>query len=208
MSAFLIVFREFMESFLLMSILLGFSKREGLHKEKSIIAGGILGILFSILITFSVFYALPLIHISLPSELIDLIGHLAIILSGIMLLYIIYRIHPLFAVHKNKHVSSLFSKKDIKNTPFFIPTFLLVLQEGFEIVLFTMTTSFTRSLASNSLSLLFGFIAAVMVSALLYLTYLKNHIQKLFKITEYALIIYGAYLIFHGGTELIEGLFQ
>ncbi|PIY68795.1 hypothetical protein COY90_04045 [Candidatus Roizmanbacteria bacterium CG_4_10_14_0_8_um_filter_39_9] len=206
MSTFLIVFREFMESLLLMSILLGFSKREGLHKEKSILAGGILGILFSVFITFSVFYVLPLIHISLPSELIDLIGHLAIILSGVMLLYITYRIHPLFAVHKNKHVANLFSQKNIKDASFFVPTFLLVLQEGFEIVLFTMTTSFTHSLASNSLSLVLGFVAAVAASSLLYLTYLKNHVKKLFKITEYTLIIYGAYLIIHGGTELFESL--
>lgn len=207
MSTFFIVFREFVESFLLISILLGFSKKEGLHKEKSILAGGITGVVISLAMALFVFFIFPLIHVRLEEEQIELFEQISMVVSGAALLFVTHIIHPLFSKHAHHKAQNMMEKNKILNASLFFPSLLLVLQEGLEIVLFTTTTAFTTSVVSNIFSLFAGFIAAVGTGFLLYKTYLINHVQKLFKITEIALICYGAYLIFHGGSELVETFF-
>lgn len=204
MSVFLIAFRDFIEAFLILGILLGFSKKQNLNKENIILAGGITGLCAALLVAFLAFYILPFIKIPFPVETIDTIGHFSVIFSGFMILYITYYLHPFFVTQKNKHVEKLFSNKEATNIIFFIFTFLLVMQEGFEIVVFGTSTSFFESSLSNILSLFAGFLTAVLIGMIFYKTYLKNHIKKLFRITEFIFIVYGLFLIAHGLMEFFE----
>ncbi len=203
LSVFLIALRDFTESFLIIGLLLGFSKRQNLKKEHLIILGGVSGLLTSLVVILCVFFVLPFIHFDFSFDTIDTIGHYALIISGLLMIYLTYRIHPVMVDNKNLHITSILGNKEVEKISFFVLTFLLVLQEGFEITIFSSTISFLNSFLSNSYSLLIGFLAALAIGAVLYKSYLRNHIKKLFKITEVLLIIYGAYLVFHGVGELL-----
>jgi FTR1 family protein len=204
MGIFLIAFRDFIESFIFLSILLGFSKKEGLNKEKLIIMGGGLGLFISITLPILSYFILPFVKTSISEEIVETISHSSVILSGLLLLFISYTIHPFIIGHKDKHLSSFLSGNKLNNLSFFLVSLILVLGEGLEILLFTTTISFYRTAALNSLLLLLGLGTALLVGLVVYKTYLKNHIKNLFKITEILIIAYGIYLIAHGLLEFLE----
>lgn len=202
-SVFLIALRDFTESFLIIGLLLGFSKKQNLKKEHLIFSGGLMGILASFAVILCVFFVLPFIHFNFSFDTIDTIGHYALIISGLLMIYLTYRIHPTIMENKNIHINSILGNKEVEKISFFVLTFLLVLQEGFEITIFSSTISFLNSFLSNAYSLFLGFLVALGIGAIVYKTYLKNHLKKLFKITEILLIAYGAFLVFHGVSELV-----
>jgi len=204
MGVFLISFRDFTESFLLISLFLGFSTKNNLGKEKSILAGGIMGLLSSLFLTICIYFVLPLINLGFSGYFIDQIGHVSMVFSGILILYITYKIHPLFVRNKDVRIKTFLENITFSKTPFIIIAFLLVFGEGMEIIIFTTTISFLHSFYSNTLSLILGFAAALAVGLLVYKTYLINHIKKLFKITEIILIVYAIYLIVHGLIEILD----
>jgi FTR1 family protein len=205
LSVFLIAFRDFSESFFLIGVLLGFSKRNSLGKEKSIITGGAIGLLISIIIATSIYFVLPFVNIRFPQNLADLIGHMFLIISGVILIFITKRLHPKIFENKNNQLSKMLEFKDYDSLSYYLLPFLLVFQEGIEITLFTSSSFYLSSPLINFLSLMLGFLSAVLLSLVVYKTYLKNHIKKLAKLTEILLIIYGFFLITSGIIELLEG---
>jgi FTR1 family protein len=204
LSVFLISLRDFTESFLIISLFLGFSKKQNLDKHKLILLGGLIGLFASFTIAICVFFALPFVHVNLSVQLIDMIGHLALIASGILLILLTLKIHPIMMDNKSMYMNTILGNKDLEKISFFFLTFLLVFQEGLEITIFSSTISFLNSFLSNVLSLALGFFAALLIGLIFYRTYLKNHLKKLLKITEFLLIGYGVYLILHGILELIS----
>lgn len=208
MGVFLIAFRDFTESFLIISLLLGFSRKNDLGEEKSILTGGIVGLIVSLTMTILIYFILPLLRFVLSTELIDQIGHVSTISSGLLMLYITYKIHPFFSKNRDNRIQTLLENIKVSKVPFFIIAFLLVFQEGLEIIIFTTTISFLQSFFLNALSLILGFLTALTVGILVYKTYLINHIKKLFRITEIILIIYSIYLILHGLIEMSESFIK
>jgi high-affinity Fe2+/Pb2+ permease len=80
----------------------------------------------------------------------------------------------------------------------------LVIREGFEIALFTASTSLFYVFIQNFIGLMLGFISASIIGMMTFFAYIKFSIGKVFKYTEYMIIILGASLVQNGITELLE----
>ncbi|MBI4973683.1 FTR1 family protein [Candidatus Roizmanbacteria bacterium] len=204
LSTVLISFREFIESMLVVGILLGFSKRFSLGKEKQIIGGAITGLIGSLSLVLISFILVGKLHAILPEEQLEIFEHILLVVSGTFLIIITFLLHPLFSKNKNNHLDRFMKNTKQSSFSFMLVSFLLVLQEGVEIVLFTSSLAFNKSFYENMMGLVIGFIGALVATVFLYKTYLHLHIQKLFRITEYVLVGFGIYLIFTGGKELLE----
>ena len=204
----IVTFRESLEALVIISILLGFSRKFKLKQELFIMLGALSGFIFSgILIVFSFIYFFK-VRTLLPEEGLEMIEHIISIASGFLLIFITAVLHPLFSQHKNNHLESFLIKKHTGGIPFLLTAFGLATLEGIEIILFTTSSSFTSSFANNVIGLLIGLTGALLASIIIYFTYLRIHLHKLFKITEYILIIFGIFLISKGGWELILTYFN
>lgn len=204
LSTILISFREFIESMIIVGILLGFSKRFSLGKEKQIISGAIVGLIGSLTLVLLSFILVGRLHAAFPEEQLEVLEHILLVVSGTFLIIITLLLHPLFSKNKNKHLDRFMKNTNQSTFSFMLVSFLLVLQEGVEIVLFTSSVAFNKSFYENMAGLFIGFVGALIATVILYKTYLHVHIQKLFRITEYVLVGFGIYLIFTGGKELLE----
>src|SRR5947207_12346316 len=83
----------------------------------------------------------------------------------------------------------------------------LVSREGFVITLFTASTSLFAVFFQNMLGLIIGFGIAVIFGTVAFFAYTKFPLQKVFRVTEYMIILLGASLVQVGTTELLEHLF-
>lgn len=90
----------------------------------------------------------------------------------------------------------------------FLMIAMLVAREGFEIALFTATSSLFSVFFQNMIGLFIGFSLAGIIGSLSYLSYLKFPISKVFKTTEYLIVLLGAALVQNGLTELFEQIFK
>lgn len=203
-STVLISFREFIESMLVVGILLGFSKRFSLGKDKQIISGAVIGLIGSLSLVLLSFILVGKLHAVFPEEQLEVFEHILLVVSGTFLIIITFLLHPLFSKNKNKHLDRFMKNTKQSSFSFMLVSLLLVLQEGVEIVLFTSSLAFNKSFYENMFGLFIGFVGALIATVVLYKTYLHVHIQKLFRITEYVLVGFGIYLIFTGGKELLE----
>jgi high-affinity Fe2+/Pb2+ permease len=79
-----------------------------------------------------------------------------------------------------------------------------VIREGFEIALFTASVSLFSAFAQNMLGLFMGFGIAIVLGLATTLAYVRLPIGKVFKVTEYMIILLGASLVQNGITELLE----
>ena len=70
-----------------------------------------------------------------------------------------------------------------------------------------MSSSFIKNPYEYITGLIIGFSFSILVGVLMYKSYLRINIQKMFKITEYALIGFGCFLIVKGGAELFSAQF-
>lgn len=102
--------------------------------------------------------------------------------------------------------------KKLQNNAFdfslFLTIILIVAREGFEIALFTASTSLFSTFIQNVYGLLIGFTSASVVGIATYITYVKFPIEKIFKTTEYIIVLLGASFVQNGATELLKHSFN
>ena len=132
------------------------------------------------------------------------------IFSGIFIAYVVFSLHGVLS--KSKGGKLLKAHKVLESREFDLSLFfmiaMLVGREGFEIALFTATTSLFAGFTQNLLGLFIGFVGAGVIGSLSYLSYLRFPISKVFRVTEYMIILLGAALVQNGLTELIQQSFN
>jgi high-affinity iron transporter len=199
-AAFLIAFREGLEAFLILGLILAFLTKSGLDKFKGWAwSGAILGIAASIslAILFTIFID------GFESEEIQYIISLVVLIVAIVLLT-----YMVFWMQHNAHVSNMREKITLSTNQkwmiFFI-VFTAILREGLETVLFMFALDI-----EESTELLFGLVGGLVLSAGIIWLVLKSSknlpLKPFFKYSSYLilLIVAGLVSMFVKGLQMAE----
>ncbi len=206
LSTYLISLREFLEVFLIIGVFVGISKKLSLHREKEIIGASILGILISFILPIGVFMLGDKAAKIFTEDRADLIEGYLMVFSGFFIAYVIFSLHNLFALKRSKLVIDTHQKlqKNIFNVSLFLTIVFFIIREGFEIALFTATTSLFSKFMGNVTGLFLGFATSAVFGLLTFITYVKFPISKVFRYTEYLIVLLGAVLVKNGIATLAE----
>ncbi|OGK11279.1 hypothetical protein A2954_06150 [Candidatus Roizmanbacteria bacterium RIFCSPLOWO2_01_FULL_37_12] len=198
--------REFLEVFLIIGVFLGISKKLGIKREKEIILASIIGIAISFILPISVFLLGDKARAVLSEKNAELLEGYLMIFSGFFLAYVIFSLHNFFALKRSKHIISAHQKlqQNIFDISLFLTIVFFIIREGFEIALFTATTSLFSKFMENIIGLFAGFFISSILGILTFFAYLKFPIGKVFKATEYLIVILGASFVKNGLGELFE----
>lgn len=206
LSTLIISLREYLEVFLIIGVFLGIVKKLNIKKTKEIIIASIIGILISLTLPIIVFIFSDKASIFLTAKNTELLEGYLMIFSGFFLGYVIFSLHNFFNRHRSKKI--LLTHEKIKNNIFDLSLFLtiifFIIREGFEIALFTATTSLFSKFMENIIGLFLGFLISSILGIFVYIGYLKFSINKVYKITEYLILILGGSFIANGLTKLLE----
>lgn len=206
----IIAFREFLEAFLIVGVFLGVSRKLNLKKETEIIIAAIVGILISFAMSGITFAFGDAARSILTEDRAELLENYLMFFSGFFLAYVIFSLHKRISSNKREIIQKAKDKME-KNTfdiSLFAMIVFLVAREGFEIALFTASTSLFSVYFQNMLGLLIGFGCAGIIGTIAFFAYTKFPIQKVFRITEYMIMLLGASLVQVGTSELLEHLFN
>lgn len=201
-----IAFREFLEAFLIVGVFLGISKKLELKKEFEIGLAAIIGIIVSLLLATGTYLFGNQVRGILTEKNAELLEGYLMIFSGLFLAYVIFSLHDV--INKSRTGNLIKVKQKLQEKVFDFSLFstivFLVIREGFEIALFTASTSLFSVFIQNFIGLMLGFISASVLGIMTFFAYVKFSIGKIFKYTEYLIIILGASLVQNGVTELLE----
>ena len=201
-----ISFREFLEAFLIIGVFLGISRKLNLKKEFEIGLAAVIGIVFSLLLATGTYLFGNQVRGILTEKNAELLESYLMIFSGLFLAYVIFSLHDV--INKSRTGSLIKVKQKLQEKVFDFSLFstiaFLVIREGFEIALFTASTSLFSVFIQNFIGLMLGFISASIVGVMTFFAYVKFSIGKVFKYTEYMIIILGASLVQNGVTKLLE----
>ncbi len=207
---FIISFREFLEVFLIVGVFFGLSKKLNLKREKEILTAAILGIVISFLLPIATFIAGDKARLVINEKNAELLEGYLMIFSGFFLAYVIFSLHKFFVLQRSKNIISAHQKleKNIFDLSLFLTIVFFVIREGFEIALFTATTALFSKFAENLVGLGLGFLAASAFGILTYFSYIRFPIGKIYKLTEYLIVLLGAAFVKNGIGELAEVYFN
>ncbi len=201
----LIAFREFLEAFLITGVFWGLSRTLKLGKEKEIAlaASAGFGIAFCLAIITYIFGDSA--RGILTEDNAELLASYLQIFSGCFLAYVIFSLHKVLHNQKMSVIKQVTEKlkKKVFDLSLFFTVFFLVVREGFEISLFTASTSLFSVFFQNILGLVIGFGGASIVGLGTSLAYIKFPVKRVFQITEYLIILLGAALVQNGLTKIL-----
>lgn len=206
----IISLREFLEVFLIIGIFLGISRKLSIKREKEIILASLLGIIIALTLPTLVFVfggQVGSVFNEKNSELFE--GYL-MIFSGFFIAYVVFSLHKFFAMKQSKTIITAQQKlqQNVFDISLFFTIVFFIIREGFEIALFTATTSLFSKFAENMIGLILGFVISSVLGLATFFAYLKFPISKVFRLTEYLIIILGATFVKNGLTELLEIYFD
>lgn len=206
----LIAFREFLEAFLIVGVFLGVSRKLGLKKEREIIIAAITGFIVSFVLSIGTYAFGDAARVILTEERAELLENYLMLFSGIFLAYVIFSLHKRISANKKDIIKKTKSQmeKQVFDFSLFATIAFLISREGFEIALFTASTSLFAVFFQNMLGLFIGFFLAAMIGIAAFFAYTKFSIQKVFRYTEYMIMLLGASLVQVGITELLEHQFN
>lgn len=202
----IIAFREFLEAFLIVGVFFGLSRKMHLKKEFEIVLAATVGIGISFALSGITYSFGDIARSILTEERAELLGSYLLLFSGVFLVYVIFSLHNKISEGKKDVIQK--AKSKLENNAFDVSLFativFLVAREGFEIALFTASTSLFAVFLQNFLGFLIGFALAAIIGSITYLAYTKFPIKKIFRITEYMIILLGASMAQVGATHLLE----
>ncbi len=206
----MISLREFLEVFLIIGVFLGISKKLGIKREKEIVIASIIGIIISFLLPITVFLYGDRARLILTEERAELLQSYLMIFSGFFIAYVVFSLHKTFALRRSKSLIQAHQKlqQNVFDVSLFLTIIFFIIREGFEIALFTATTSLFSKFVENLAGLFIGFTLSSLLGLFTFMSYLKFSIGKVFKITEYFIIILGASFVKNGLSELVWQYFR
>lgn len=199
-----IAFREFLEAFLIVGVFLGISRKLKLKKELEIGLAAGLGIVLSILMAVATYMFGDRARGILTEKNAEFLEGYLMVFSGIFLAYVVFSLHSV--IRKGRGSSLIKAHQKLQANVFDISLFFtimfMVLREGFEIALFTASVSLFSDFIENIAGLALGFVAATALGISTFFAYIKFPVGRVFKYTEYMIILLGAALAQNGLTKL------
>ena len=198
--------REFLEVFLIIGVFLGISKKLKIKREKEIILASVIGVIISLLLPITVFLLGDKARVVLTEKNAELLEGYLMVFSGFFIAYVIFSLHNFFVLKRSKSIITTHQKlqQNIFDLSLFFTIVFFIIREGFEIALFTATVSLFSKFIENLAGLFAGFIVSSFLGILTFFAYLKFPISKVFKLTEYLIVILGAAFVKNGLSELFE----
>ncbi len=205
-----IALREFLEAFLIIGVFLGISRKANLRKEPEIILAAAAGVVLSLLLVVGTYIFGDHARTILTENNADILESYLLIFSGLFISYVVFSLHGF--LRKGRGASVLLAHKKLQQRVFDISLFFtivfLVIREGFEIALFSASVALFSSFVQNLTGLLLGFGIAAVLSLSTFIAYIRFPISRVFKATEYMIILLGASLTQNGVTLLLEKSFH
>jgi FTR1 family protein len=202
----IIALREFLEAFLIVGIFLGVSRKLVLKKEFEIGIAAVIGMALSILLNIGVFFLGAHTRSMITEHNADVIESYLQIFSGLFLVYVVFSLHS--RMNQNRKEMLAKAKENIKKEIFDISLFLLIIflvvREGFEIALFSASITLFDLFIQNLIGLLIGFAGAAIIGSLTFFAYTKFPVSKVYKATEYLIVLLGASLFQTGITKFLD----
>lgn len=204
-----IAFREFLEAFLIVGVFLGISRKLKLKKEMEIGLAAALGLVVSLLLATGTYLLGDHAHLILTEDRAEILEGYLLIFSGFFIAYVVFSLHKVLQQNRGGTLIKAHQKlqKNIFDVSLFFTIIFLVLREGFEIALFTASASLFAEFMQNFIGLLIGFAGATILGVMTFFAYVRFSIRKIFKVTEYMIILLGASLVQNGINELLEHQF-
>ncbi len=202
-------FREFLEAFLIIGIFLGVSRKLALKKEMEIYLAAIIGLSLAIAVNIGVFFFAAHMRNVTTGYHIDAIESYLQIFSGLFLVYVVFSLHKRMNQNKKESLAKVHQniKQDMFDVSLFFTITFLIFREGLEIALFSMSVTLFSVFLQDVIGLLLGFAGAVMIGSLTYFAYSKFSVGKIYKATEYMIILLGASLFQMGMTKFLHTYF-
>jgi high-affinity iron transporter len=205
-----ISFREFLEAFLIIGVFLGISKKIQLNKEFEIGLAALVGIAISLFFATITYLFGSQVHGVLTEKNTEILESYLMIFSGLFISYVVFSLHNF--IHRSRVGTLIKAHKKLQERVFDFSLFstivFLILREGFEIALFTASTSLFSLYIQNFIGLIIGFACASIVGIMTFFAYVKFPIGKIFKYTEYLIVVLGASLVQNGVSEFLEHNFR
>jgi FTR1 family protein len=210
LTTFLIALREYLEVFLIIGVFLGISKKLKLRREKEIFLASLIGIVLSLILPIILFYyssEARKIFNEKNAELLE--GYLSIF-SGLFLVYVVFSLHKRFVHQRSKMLIDAHQKlqANLFDLSLFFIIIFFILREGFEIALFTATTSLFADFFANIIGLITGFVVSSFFGLLTFFSYLRFSLGKVFRTTEWLIVFLGAAFFKNGLKEIFEWHFD
>ncbi len=205
-----IAFREFLEAFLIVGVFLGISRKMKLKKELEISLAAGLGLLISLLMSIGMYLIGDRAHMILTEDRAEILEGYLLIFSGLFIAYVVFSLHDVIRHNRGSSLIKAHQKlqENVFDVSLFFSIIFLVLREGFEIALFTASTALFAEFMQNLTGLLIGFFSATIIGLMTFFAYIRFPIGKVFKVTEYMIILLGASLVQNGVNEMLEHQFN
>lgn len=199
-ASFIITFRETLEAALVVGIILAYLAKTNNKKYNKSVYFGIISAIILSLIAAVIFRILSFSFEGRAEEIFEgTIMLIAAFLLTFMILWMMKRRHVAHEIRE--HLSTEIEKR--QKFGLFSVTFIAVLREGIETVLFLGALAFTAGSVS-----LFGGIAGVVAAIILGYIFFKGtakiNLKMFFNITSVILILFAAGLVAHGVHEFQE----
>ncbi len=206
----IIAFREFLEAFLIVGVFLGVSQKLQLKKEFEILLAAALGVMVSFALAIATYLFGGHALSTLTERQTDFFESYLLIFSGVFIGYVVFSLHGAMSRSRTKMIAD--AKKRLEGRVFDLSLFatilFLILKEGFEVSLFTASVSLFSAFTQNILGLVLGFVAAGVVGISTFFAYTQFPVNRVFKTTEYLIILLGASLTELGITKLLQTHFS
>jgi high-affinity iron transporter len=190
--------REGLEAALIIGIILAQITRIGRRDlSKFVYTGTLLGVIISAVVGFIGFSEAQEAG-EAGEELIE--GIMMLLSAGLIAYFILW-------IHRNQGHTSAVTEKVAKNTSsigLFVLSFLSVVREGIELVVFNLT-KITESSFSVAIGSVSGIILAVLLAIILFKTSIKLNLSLIFKALGILLIFVGGEMFGEGLVKLFEG---
>jgi high-affinity Fe2+/Pb2+ permease len=117
---------------------------------------------------------------------------------------VVFSLHDVLGKAHRERVAN--AKRDLETNVFdaslFFLIVFLVLREGFEVALFSLSVAVFSDFVANISGMLIGFAGAACVGLVTYFTLAHLPIQRIFKVTGYLIALAGAWFVQAGITKL------
>jgi FTR1 family protein len=208
---FIVAFREFLEAFLSVGVLLGISSKFNLQRNKAIVGGSIVG--FVVIFLFAtVFFGVDSSIIKhLPKDSLELIKGWLFTLSSIFIAYAVFSLHKILAYYSQKEVKKIESGvSKYKASYWLLPftAFFFVFKEGSEGVIFNATNGIFYTFFQDLTGFGLGFIAAMLCGFIIQKFFSFVSLKRIFRITEVFIIFVGVDAITAGLETLVTYYFK
>ena len=206
----IISLREFLEVFLIIGVFLGISQKLKLKREKEILIASLVGIAISLILPTLVFIVGDKAQYIFNEKNAELVEGYLMIFSGFFIAYVIFSLHKFFVLKRSTAIIKAHQKlqANVFDLSLFFMIVFFVIREGFEIALFTATTSLFSKFMENMIGLLSGFVISTGLGIATFFAYIKFPISRVFKVTEYLIVVLGASFVKNGLNELLEVYFD